>query len=88
MYLLRFRLGANDQPWESNKKMAFADDKEELLLSCRYGELDEVKQFVGKYGAESLADIRDENGNTVLHMSCGNGHEGMLPLFRLQQESL
>lgn len=53
------------------------DDLEELLLSCRYGELDEVKEFVSAFGPEPVASVRDENGNTVLHMTCGNGHLGM-----------
>jgi uncharacterized protein len=61
--------------------MASDDDKEELLLCCRYGELDEVQCFVGKYGAEVLEDVRDDNGNTALHMACGNGHEGVPKCF-------
>lgn len=52
------------------------DDLEELLLSCRYGELDEVKAFADAYGSEAVSTVRDENGNTVLHMCCGNGHTG------------
>ena len=56
--------------------MASTGNKEDLLLACRYGELDEVQHFVGSYGADSLEDVKDENGNTVLHMACGNGHEG------------
>lgn len=55
------------------------DDLEELLLSCRYGELDEVKSFVERFGRDAVATVRDENGNTVLHMACGNGHNGKLP---------
>ena len=53
-----------------------SDEKEELLLSCRYGDLDDVKQFVDKFGGDALRDIRDDNGNNALHMVCGNGHEG------------
>lgn len=52
------------------------DDRNELLLSCRYGDLEDVQQFVEKFGPEALAGVRDENGNTVLHMICGNGHTG------------
>ena len=55
-----------------------ADDNEELLLSCRYGDLDDVRAFVEKFGAEAAAAARDENGNTVLHMTSANGHEGTL----------
>ena len=53
-----------------------AEQIEDILLSCRYGELDEVKDFVTTYGVEPIVDARDERGNTVLHMCCGNGHQG------------
>ena len=52
------------------------EEKDELLQSCRYGDVQDVQEFVKKFGPASLADIRDENGNTVLHMICGNGHTG------------
>lgn len=52
------------------------EDKEELLLSCRYGDLDDVQEFIKKFGSESLSDLRDANGNTILHMVSGNGHIG------------
>lgn len=52
------------------------DDKENLLLSCRYDDLDEVQGFVTKFGSDVLSSVRDDNGNTVLHMTCGNGHIG------------
>ena len=52
------------------------EDTEELLLIARYGELDELKSFIEKFGTKPLADARDEDGNTVLHMVCGNGHLG------------
>lgn len=57
--------------------MATLEDKEDLLLSCRYGELDQVQRFTEKFGTASLGDVKDENGNSILHMVCGNGHEGM-----------
>lgn len=52
------------------------DDKDELLLSCRYGDLEDVQQFVHNFGSDWLSEVRDEHGNTVLHMICGNGHTG------------
>ena len=52
------------------------EDIEELLLIARYGELDELKSFIEKFGTKPLIDGRDEDGNTVLHMVCGNGHLG------------
>ncbi len=49
---------------------------DELILSCRYGELDEVKQFTDEFGWDPVNQARDDRGNTVLHMICGNGHIG------------
>ncbi|KAF8633284.1 hypothetical protein AX17_004459 [Amanita inopinata Kibby_2008] len=54
------------------------DDKDELMLSCRYGDIDDICDFIKKYGQESLASVRDENGNCVLHMVAGNGHIDIL----------
>ena len=52
------------------------DDIEDLLLSCRYGDLDDVRTFIDTFGPSPLAEARDENGNTILHMACANGHTG------------
>lgn len=52
------------------------EEKEELYLSCRYGDLEDVQAFVTRFGPQPLSDLRDENGNTILHMICGNGHTG------------
>lgn len=60
---------------------------EDAILSARFGDLDDLRAFVDTFGKEALAEARDERGNTVLHMCCGNGHLGMwillpyLPLF-------
>lgn len=62
------------------------DEKDDLLLSCRYGDIDDVRHFIDKYGQDIIGSIRDENGNCVLHMVAGNGHVGklaMLPLMSL-----
>ncbi|OWT38468.1 hypothetical protein AYX14_02482 [Cryptococcus neoformans] len=57
---------------------------EDAILSARFGDLDDLKTFVDAFGKEALAEARDERGNTVLHMCCGNGHldvlEYLLPL--------
>lgn len=52
------------------------EDTEELLLSCRYGDLDDLKSFMHRFGTNSVGDARDENGNNVLHMVSANGHIG------------
>lgn len=68
---------------------ASQEDREELLLSCRYGELQNVQGFVTRHGAPALADARDDHGNTVLHMTCANGHVDILEyLFSLVPTSL
>lgn len=55
------------------------NDNEELLLSCRYGDLGDVKQFVDTFGPAPLSVVRDDNGNSILHMVAGNGQNGELP---------
>jgi hypothetical protein len=52
------------------------EELEEIMICCRYGELEEVQAFVGRYGWKPMSEVRDENGNTILHMICGNGHTG------------
>ena len=52
------------------------EDKEDVLLAARYGDLDDIRQFVAHFGSQVLSDIRDENDNSVVHMACGNGHLG------------
>ncbi|KAK7056607.1 ankyrin repeat-containing protein [Paramarasmius palmivorus] len=54
------------------------DERSELLLSCRYGDLEDVQIFVEKYSWEDVANVKDENGNTVLHMTAANGHDDIL----------
>ena len=54
------------------------DDLEELLLSARYGDADDIQQFVDNFGSDALATARDDNGNSVLHMVAGNGHTGTI----------
>lgn len=53
------------------------EDKDDLLLSARYGDLEDIQQFVGRFGPDPVNDIRDDNGNSVLHMVAANGHTGM-----------
>jgi ankyrin repeat protein len=52
------------------------DEIEEFILSCRYGELEEVQQFSDKFGWEAVIRAKDDRGNTGLHMCCANGHVG------------
>lgn len=54
------------------------DELEDIILSARYGELEEIQDFVQKFGIAALADSRDERGNGCLHMAAANGHKGML----------
>ncbi|KAG6877594.1 hypothetical protein C0992_009640 [Termitomyces sp. T32_za158] len=61
-----------------------AEDNDDVLLAGRYGDLDDIHEYVKRHGTEPLAVVRDENENTILHMVCGNGHldvlEYILPL--------
>ncbi|EJD47015.1 ankyrin [Auricularia subglabra TFB-10046 SS5] len=58
-----------------------ADELENVLEACRYGELDELKDFVNKFGPQPLGETRDANGNTVLHMAAANGHTEILDVL-------
>jgi uncharacterized protein len=52
------------------------EEKDDVLFSCRCGDFDAVKEFGNKYGNHKLDSIRDENGNSILHMAAANGHVG------------
>jgi len=52
--------------------------KDDFLLSCRYGDLEDIQDFLKNFGPRPLSDLRDDHGNTVLHMVCGNGHTDAL----------
>lgn len=56
--------------------MLSAEDREDLLLACRYGDLEDVEAFVKQHGQASLSGIADDNGNTIIHMVAANGHIG------------
>ncbi|KAI9619944.1 hypothetical protein H4Q26_013925 [Puccinia striiformis f. sp. tritici PST-130] len=49
-----------------------------LILSCRYGDLDDVREFVARFGSSALDDYTDEHGNSCLHMAAANGHEDVV----------
>ncbi|KAH9935183.1 ankyrin [Epithele typhae] len=57
------------------------DDLDEFLLSCRYGDVEDIQQFVDRFGSDALSTARDEVGNTVLHMVSGNGHTDALNIL-------
>ncbi|KAG6918879.1 hypothetical protein DXG01_010943 [Tephrocybe rancida] len=45
-----------------------SDDNDDVLLAGRYGNLDDIRDYVTAHGSEPLATIRDENENCILHM--------------------
>ncbi|GAA6013433.1 hypothetical protein JCM11491_006077 [Sporobolomyces phaffii] len=51
------------------------------VLDCfRYGDVEEgdfedIKKFTAAYGDSVLAELKDDRGNTPLHLAGGNGHE-------------
>ncbi|GFZ49684.1 hypothetical protein JCM24511_07086 [Saitozyma sp. JCM 24511] len=57
------------------------EELDDLLLSCRYGEVEEVSAFALAHGWAAVALVKDERGNTPLHMCCGNGHVDVLKLL-------
>ena len=52
------------------------DQIEDIVFSARYGELEEVQDFVKSFGIRALADARNDRGNGCLHMAAANGHDG------------
>lgn len=52
------------------------EEVQELLLCCRFGDFEDVQEFVSKYGPEPLNTARDDRGNTTIHMASANGHLG------------
>ncbi|WOO77200.1 Ankyrin repeat-containing protein [Vanrija pseudolonga] len=57
------------------------EELDDVLLSCRYGEVEEVQEFATKHGWEALTAAKDERGNTILHMTSGNGHLDVLKVL-------
>ncbi|KAH9014827.1 cytoplasmic protein [Lactarius hengduanensis] len=57
------------------------EDTEDFILSCRYGDIDDLKSFIERFGTDSVGNARDENGNTVLHMASANGHTELLDVL-------
>ncbi|EAU91192.1 cytoplasmic protein [Coprinopsis cinerea okayama7 len=51
---------------------------DDLLLACRYGDLEDVEAFVKQHGPTALGAVLDDNKNTVLHMVSANGHLELL----------
>jgi hypothetical protein len=60
----------------STTAQATPEQVEDVLLSCRYGEVEELEAFAKEFGWDAVTSARDERGNTALHMACGNGHLG------------
>ena len=60
------------------------EEVDDVLLSCRFGELAELRQFVDSFGPEAFVEgVKDERGTTGLHYICGNGHLGKFLGFAL-----
>ncbi|KAN0081655.1 cytoplasmic protein [Tylopilus felleus] len=53
-------------------------DKQDLLLSCRFGDVQDVQHFIASFSSDTLNDTLDDNGNSVLHMAAANGHADLL----------
>ena len=53
-------------------------DPIELVFSARYGEADEVQQYLA---AGVDVNIKDQGGNTALHMASANGHTDIVKLL-------
>ncbi|KAG6827286.1 hypothetical protein H0H92_012495 [Tricholoma furcatifolium] len=56
------------------------EENEDVLLAGRYGDIDDIRDYVSKHGSDPIATIRDENDNCILHMSFTDVLEYLLPL--------
>ena len=59
------------------------DELSDFIFASRYGELEELRELVNRFGPTCLKEAHDENGNTCLHMAAANGHEGKFCYFVL-----
>ncbi|KAH9058244.1 ankyrin repeat-containing domain protein [Lactarius vividus] len=66
---------------DDNSIIPSPEDTEDLILSCRYGDIDDLRSFIERFGTDSVGNARDENGNTVLHMASANGHTELLDVL-------
>lgn len=48
---------------------------EEIIACARYGELEELKTIINSFPVTHL-ELKDNLGNTALHMASANGHLG------------
>jgi ankyrin repeat protein len=54
------------------------EDREDFVLAARYGDLDDVKAYM----AQGInVGVKDNNGNTAMHMASANGHTGSVPSY-------
>lgn len=53
-------------------------EDEDVILACRYGDEEDVKEYISRFGVHAFLQCRDERGNSALHMLCANGHDGAL----------
>ncbi|GAA5905792.1 hypothetical protein JCM6882_000460 [Rhodosporidiobolus microsporus] len=87
---------SSEQPPATAQAATPSPEEVDGLLDCfRYGDVeqgdfDDIKAFADAYGDQAVADAKDENGNTALHMAGGNGHEEIVRwlLPRLSSSSL
>ncbi|KAF8332113.1 uncharacterized protein EI90DRAFT_2919006 [Cantharellus anzutake] len=65
--------------------MPLSTEVEDVLLACRFGDLGDIRAFVDTHGRDALANARDDQCNSPLHMAAANGHDDvlryLLPIF-------
>ena len=74
-------LCTSEQQWPKILPISPEEDIKDLLIT-RYGELHELRTFIETFGTKPLTDVRDQDGNPILHMVCGNGHLERVIRFR------
>ena len=60
-------------------------DVDDLMNKCYDGKLEEVKELIGRFGAKTVVDARDDkSGRSCLCLSCWRGKNANLTWLLLQ----
>ncbi|SJX65701.1 uncharacterized protein SRS1_10023 [Sporisorium reilianum f. sp. reilianum] len=66
----------------SDKAASLTSDQiDDLLLSARYGDLEELESTLTPLSSSLLASIKNDDANTLLHYAAANGHLDVVQLL-------
>ncbi|EUD67273.1 hypothetical protein C922_02423 [Plasmodium inui San Antonio 1] len=65
-------------PPENNNSNRLDDEIEDLIYYVRTNDIEELKKILQHGNISSINDVKDENGNTLLHFACANNTVDMI----------